>query len=241
MTAADGPAPLIELTAELRWTSDNGGAAAGWRNRFGALAAARSFGREEASAPEGTAIYRPSDAARASPLYRVGPDRFSATVLPPYSNWAGFEPHLHNGVEMLFRAFRDADTAAPRCGEAVVRYLDAFRPAFTRGLSPAGFAAALGFAVQYPAAVARICSDPRRVATSSRLVVPLPVGEMIIAIGDGEIDGGPAVIADMAVKLTRDIAPDPAATLEALVEARSFIHEVFVDAMANFDRAIGRG
>ena len=58
---------------------------------------------------------------------------------------------------------------------------------------------------------------------------------MIVTIAEENAGGEPAVIMDMAVTITRYIDGDPVAAMGALIEARSVIHEVFVDVMRNLE------
>jgi hypothetical protein len=63
---------------------------------------------------------------------------------------------------------------------------------------------------------------------------------MTIAIVEGTIENEQAVIMDKTVTIRRDIGTNATVAMNALVEARGPIHDVFVDLMQNLDELMRR-
>ena len=124
-------APLIELTAEVRWERHS--LREGYRERFDAFAAQEGIRRcgtatdpDDNVGPHRSIVeYRPATPARSSPLYRLGRRSFSVTALPPHKSWAYVEPKVRAAMHILERTFV-ACGDAPRLSSASMRYVDRF-------------------------------------------------------------------------------------------------------------------
>jgi len=141
---------------------------------------------------------------------------------------------------MLDRAFCCAGKDVPRFNVAIMRYVDAFRVSARGEPMLAQFAEALGCRVQIHSGLRRVCTDPRHIAAQIRLTIPVAPGEMTIAIVEGTIENEQAVIMDKTVTIRRDIGANATVAMNALVEARGPIHDVFVDLMQNLDELMRR-
>jgi uncharacterized protein (TIGR04255 family) len=246
MVITAAKAQLVELTAELRW--DARSIDDGLDTQFGELAGSYGLTRcgrtvtagDRAGPYQPVMQYRPTDPAEPSPLYRLGRGMFSATALPPYASWSGFEPKVRDGLAMLDRAFRSAGKDVPRFNVATMRYVDAFHASPRGEPTLVQFAEALGCRVQLHSGLRRVCTDPRHIAAQIRLTIPVAPGEMTIAIVEGTIENEQAVIMDKTVTIIRDIGANATVALNALVEARGPIHDVFVDLMQNLDELMRR-
>lgn len=193
MVVSTAKAPLVELTAEVRWYGRR--LYDGLIERFGEIAASEGINRcEPTLAPRGLAgshppvmQYRPTDPGGSSPLYRLGDGVLSATALPPYKSWGEFEPKVRSALDILERTFGDGGEDAPRFNGAIMRYVDVFRPSAGGEPTLAHFADALGCRVELHAGLRSVCTDPRRIAPRISLTIPVAPGEMTIALAEATI------------------------------------------------------
>jgi uncharacterized protein (TIGR04255 family) len=253
MTVTFLNAPLVELVAELRWgpatlqvpvsRAVGGAMGTGLKNeelfmQFGAVAAAKGYGRFERLVPPGFPVqpyqpvyrYRPSAADQPSPLFQLGNGVFTANAVPPYKSWANFAPKVEEGLHLLETAFRNVGGSLPTFDSALVRYIDAFKGDLTSGASAMSFMSeVLGFRVGIPEGVARVATDVRRISPQISLTVPVQPGTMTILLAEGTVGNEEAVVMDTVVHVSRAIGPTPAHALAALVEARAVIHDMFRD------------
>ena len=246
---------LVELIAELRWNTPTlqlpvGGSVICEQlfAHFGAIAALHGFNQFGRMVPVGLSerpfepvvSYRPADPLDVSPIYQLGNGMFSAHALPPHKNWIAFEPKVRIGLEMLRDAFQNGGRDFPSITVAIVRYIDAFRP------SPAPYeptltliTEAVGHSVRHSPTFQNSFTEPQRVAPDIPLVIPLASGDMTVRIAEGAVESETAVIMDMAVTIAREFGADPASAMNALVEARAPIHELFVDVMQTLHGKMG--
>ncbi len=246
--------PLVELIAELRWSVaaapmplqgnlglaqlPPGNASDEFFMRFGAKVAPDGFDSFERIVPSGfpTFLYQPVYRYRygapdkGTALYQLGSGLFTANITPPYDNWEMFKPVVAQGIEALLKSRSKVESNTP-FSVCSLRYIDAFRADLTNGRTTAEFAReVLGFTIEPPPIVKQLMVNDGALKPAAEFLVPLAKDlAMILKVGDGNVNGEPAIILDTVVTLSREIEPSSAAALAAFDSAHALIRTMFVD------------
>lgn len=257
--------PLIELIAEVRWTapqlqlgnvnfidghipgSDHNFGAGQPEElymHFGAIAVQHGYSNFERLVPPGfpvqahQAVYRyknPSESAEPI-VYQLGSGVFTVNATQPYRSWATFAPSLVRGLEMLRKAYAGLGQPQPAFSAGLVRYIDAFREEMTQGAPPLEFIGnTLGLKIQMPASVSKSCTSFGGILPTVQLQVPVKPGVLAINLGSGHVQGEPAILLDMTVRVNDQLSSEPAEAVAALSEARLIIHDIFVEMTGKLD------
>ena len=83
------------------------------------------------------------------------------------------------------------------------------------------------------AGLREVCTHPRQIAPRICLTIPVAPGEMTVVLEETTIGNDKTIIMDKTVIIDRDIPPNAAAAMDALVEARGPIHDLFIALMRN--------
>lgn len=249
-------APLVELVAELRWSSVSGNQIIGSEQignanifpvgtssrleeffmRFGALAAQLQYPLTERLIPpgfpllEGQPVYRfrkQPDVGLTS-LYQIGPGVFTANAVPPYKTWAQFSPVLEKGVRALLEARPENEKDIPFNGMSL-RYIDAFGPEFMRDMDAATFIKdVLGIEIKLPDGLIRQLAPDASPKPSLQIQLPMLNGMIMnLGIGEGVVNNKNSIIFDSVVAMTVPVAANLEAVVEAMNLARNAIHDMF--------------
>jgi len=249
-------APIVELIAELRWQPDAlttapspgpfmqpmlanpGGAFEEFFMRFGVAAAAAGHGDVERLVPPGfpllphQAVYRfksKNEAGLATSIFQIGPGLLTINAIPPYGSWGEFREIVVKGVEAMLRARADANRDLPITAISI-RYVDAFVAHHTGGRSIDAFVREiLGFGLALPAGLSE-CLDA---GASPKPVVQfqIPMSDarfMNIGIGEGLVNGHPAIMMDQSISKAAEISPTVDAIMAFMDPAQRAIHNSFV-------------
>ena len=252
MTTILTKAPLIELIADLQWDiphlpghADGTGApimipqsivdpshAENLFTRFIGSIYQYGFRSAERLMPQGIVapgqmVYRFRQGDTDAPPVRmqIGANQFSANALPPYKIWDEFRPWIESGV----RALLEAQADNPVSLRASVRYIDAFGPDLTDGLSSTEFFdQKLGLSVGMPDALSKRLGD-RKPKSLIKMVLPLEGRTMVVRTGDGFANGRQAAILDTQVSVTQPVEPDLDTIMGAFDSAQQVIHHTFFE------------
>lgn len=256
--------PLVELIAELRWgapamvlpIAGSGGVMATGPTpitasnraeelfmRFGAKVAEDGFSQFERIVPAGFPLmpfqpvyrYRKGTTTNETSLYQLGPGLFTANITPPYQSWEHFRPVVGAGVAKLLECRDNAEMDEP-FGAALLRYIDAFGPEFTQGLSIFDFLTEkLGFHASLPKGINDLADRSQPIQPTLQFGVRLNGGLfMNIAAGEGVVDGRSALILDTTVSTTTVVG----CTLEEVMRAFDDAHNVIRTAFISITKPI---
>lgn len=246
--------PLVELIAELRWAMaaapipvQNAFGAMQLASinaneeffmRFGAKVSVDGFDSFERVVPSGFPTfpyqpvyrYRYGAPDKGTALYQLGAGLFSANITPPYDNWEMFKPVVARGIASLLQSRPISESELP-FSVCSLRYIDAFRGDLASGMSTSDFVRdVLGFSLEPPSVVKSMVSEHAEIKPTAEFVVPLgPDMVMVLKVGDGNVNGEPAIILDTIVTITREITSTVEGALEELDRAHDVIRKVFVD------------
>lgn len=250
--------PLVELIAELRWgapamvlpiSGGTGGISSGpipvtisnraeeLFMRFGSKVAEEGFSRFERVVPSGFPLmpfqpvyrYRKAAAANETSLYQLGPGLFTANITPPYQSWEHFRPVVEAGVAKLLESRDEAEKDEP-FGAVLLRYIDAFGPEFTQGLSVFDFLTQkLGFVIALPGEISALADPSQPIQPTLQFGIRLGNSLfMNIAAGEGNVDGRPALILDTTVSTTKALSCNLDEVMHAFDEAHGVIRKTFI-------------
>lgn len=247
--------PLVELIAELRWSSFPGEAekpiplntiqfgigddAADEQlyMRFGAEVHQHGFRLAERllppgfPSPPGQVIWRYKSETQKSHLLQLGRGVFSANAVRPYSSWDEFRPCVDRGVDALLRARPDGDKAL-KFSSTSLRYIDLFDANLLKGRSQIAFIRdVLGFEISLPDVVAKKVSSEKTL--NPTLSIGADIGDglsMRLTVGEGNIGGEVGVMMDTTIQSTSPTEPTEVG--QVLDRAHKIIHEMFVEMTA---------
>jgi uncharacterized protein (TIGR04255 family) len=251
MTVTFRNAPLIEMIAELRW----GEAPAIQQNlpfvmpsmgpdfeqffmRFGGEVYQHGFQRTERLVPAGFPVfpyqpvfrYRRDASGETALLFQVGSGVFTANATPPYRSWKTVQSSVRIGVESMLKVRRPAEINRP-FNVLSLRYINAFGPELTGGRDIATFARdVLGFDLKIPDAIIHRVLPGSLISSQIQFNTPLADGTSLsFLLGEGAINGEGKILLDMTVTDTRPTEPDSNLVMSKFTDARSFIHQIFID------------
>ena len=247
-------APLVEVIAEVRWSTqadtlfgsmppgfpiqisgDVKASTEQFLQRFAVEMDDLEFRNSERLFPQDAPLFPNTPAIRyrrragEPPLIQIGNGIFTANGMPPtYSHWGGFKPTLSSGVEALLRS-RDASERTQPFTSVTVRYIDAFPEEFWGGKTADSFiSAVLGFTLNIPSGLDEHRDKERPISMNQQFRVPLVDGGLInVYVGDGVSNNVPAVVLEVAVEFL-DVEPTVEAAMERFEHAHKLINEMFV-------------
>ena len=244
-------APLIELVAELRWMPPgivvqpsvnqvmlaHGRLIDKFYSDFGSRVAQLGYTQSERLIPSDFAVpmhnvvcryKKPGDN---SSLLQVGPGIFTANALRPYKRWSAFKGTVAAAVDALLATRPDAEREC-QFSAASLRYLNAFTEPLTAGKSSAQFISeVLGFGFSLPTAFRGLADEAKPATTTANMLLPIAntTKVMSIAVGDGMLDTSKAVLLDINVNETSQVAANSDAAMGAFNDSRDIIHKCFVE------------
>lgn len=245
--------PLVELIAEVRWAVDAGLAPGApffqgpnsqtsedFLNRLLAELALAGYGVSERLIPPGFPLMNQAPAVRykksahqasaldetASTLFQAGAGLFTVNAVPPYKSWNQFRPVVALGIEALLKS------APPKTGgfSLALRYIDAFKSELTQGRSHKDFLQEImGIKVTIPPALEGLSVDGSTVVPMLQTVIPLKFGTLQIQFAEGQLQGESVFLMENIVTIAGEQDDHLDAMLSALDEARSVVHQSFVE------------
>lgn len=251
--------PLVELIAELRWAlpavpvPQQGvmvpvqvatmNAHEEFFMRFAAKVSKDGFDSFERVVPSGfpTFPYQPVYRYRygapdmGTALYQLGAGLYSANITPPYDNWEKFKPVVARGLEAMLNS-RPAVEANSPFSVCSLRYIDAFHEDLTEGMSSHQFATeVLGFQLDPPPVVKSLVASGNVVRPTAEFLIPLGDNlSMVLKVGDGNVNGNPALIVDTAVVFAAEVDARVDAAMSVLDNAHDIIRKVFLQMTEKF-------
>lgn len=246
-------APLVELIAEIRWSSPNTIAPDSQQPRlqfslphpseelfyqnYGTVLSSLGYGRVERIIPPGVPTpmntvacrFRPYDPEQQSPLFQVGRGIFTANALPPeYQSWQTFSPVVRMGLDMVFHASKSSGLPLPQISEVLIRYVDIFSGELMGGNEINDFVAdTLGFKLSLPDGITSITKPGTTVQQVIQLQQQIDIGLLSITVGPARKEGEAGLMLDASILVQREIGNDIDAAISALTEARGVIHVLF--------------
>lgn len=244
-------APLVEVTAELRW-APAGGIAAGPQAvgpaislvtiqpedffvRFGASVSKLGYDVIERTVPPGFPVlpfrtvyrFRKRSVDQGTTIFQVGNGVFTANITPPYHSWEQFRPVVAQGFSCLMETRPTAEAQAP-FSQLILRYINAFGRTYVGERSAAEFIQdVLGFEIQLPEAIRQEMLPEGRTKAVLQLAIPLKSGQqMNVNLADGFVNAEQSTIVDIGVSQDGRITADE--VMDAFDTARGVIHRSFV-------------
>lgn len=246
MSATIQNAPLVELVAELRWTTGAAvqpGAEAQaaaemdrYMDTFAAAVAEGGYVRSERLVPVGALVaphqfcYRMKrlDEASTTSLFQVGPGVFSANGVPPYESWKEFTKVVEFGLERLLATRPSFEQSSP-IASISLRYIDLFDARLAEGRSVEAFIReVLKLNVSLPPALTQ--HSPGGVVPRPFLQFQIPMSGGVImnfGVGEGVANGQQGIVMDMSVVTTVETAASVSAIMGALSTAHEAIDASF--------------
>jgi uncharacterized protein (TIGR04255 family) len=239
-------APLVEIIAELHWdpTTDKkidlsqpafvlfDSDSEAYFTKFLTEIAENGYGMSERMVPPGapqalfSPTYRIKKIADPSTLFQVGPGLFTANATPPYKSWTTFEPVVKVGVNKLL-ASRSGPQKDRPFRVVKLRYIDAFKPELTNGMSAEQFMnEILGFKFSIPAAI-----EYRPDSLNAHLQYKFMGKDgftVRLTVADGKVAGDNALIMDTTLEMEGPVPPDSDQIMAILGRARRVIHDTFL-------------
>jgi uncharacterized protein (TIGR04255 family) len=257
-------APLVELAAELRWStlgvppitpssppvfhlSMSRPKDDELYMHFGALMSAAGYGRFERVAPPGFPVmpsqvacrFRPTDIEKSAPLFQLGQGIFSANALPPYKSWVDFSPIVRIGIEALLEAHKRTGISAPAFNAVMVRYIDAFLDDLTKGRTVQEFLReVMDLNLVLPKAIVSKAQDAASIQPVLQLVVPTALGRLEMTFAEGRHGNDRAVMLDTSILIQRDFGASAQPVMDALSDGRKIIHDIFIGLTAPIHAAM---
>ncbi|WP_312975780.1 TIGR04255 family protein [Stutzerimonas nitrititolerans] len=245
--------PLVELVAEVRWVVDaglepgapffqgpNSQSSEEFLSRLLAELAQAGYGVSERLIPPGFPLMNQAPVARykksgrqasaldetASTLFQAGAGLFTVNAVPPYKSWNQFRPVVALGLEALI------NSNPPKRGgfNLTLRYIDAFKQDLTQGRSHRDFLQdVMGIRLLIPTALEKLSTDGSVVVPMLQTVVPLAFGSLQIQFAEGNLQGENVFLMENIVTIAGEHGNQLDAILSALDEARSVVHQSFVE------------
>ena len=204
--------------------------------RFGASASKLNFQVAERLVPPGFPLvahqpvyrFRKQAQEEIAALYQVGPGMFSANAVPPYQNWAQFEPIVREGIDALLHA-RDSSEKNVNFLSTSLRYIDAFNSTLTQGRDVSTFLdEVLGIKITLPSGLTQQLAEGSKHKPTLQFQLPMTSGMiMSLGIGEGLFHETPAIVMDCTVGTTTPVAASLDAVMATLTLARAAIHDTF--------------
>jgi uncharacterized protein (TIGR04255 family) len=247
--------PLVELTAEFKWSpSETLGTPVGvpvvqqvvpflggtkleeFFMRLGGELYQLGFQMSERLVPPGfpalpnqaVVRFRSNDASKSSVLYQAGPGMLSIHATPPYRSWKDFLPYVESGLRALLKSRLDSEKDK-FFSEINLRYIDLFGVELAQGRSVASFISeVLGISVTLPDAVRRLSRSDGVSNLNLLFALPISCGTLTMNVADGKAGNrsGTVLITGISSKGERSANLD--VIMKWLDEAHGIIHDVFV-------------
>ncbi len=162
-------------------------------------------------------------------IYQVGHGIFSTNAVQPYRSWDEFSDYLRRGIKNLLSA-KDK-LSIKKFSSINLRYVNAFTPYFTDGLSIADFLRnVIGFNLTMPEVISKLCTDLSLVQPAFQLKIPIGEGiKLKIIIGEGQVNNAESIVIDLSISNIVGIDADEDATFEAFKNAHDVLRKVFID------------
>lgn len=247
-------APLVEVVAEVRWSTqvdtlfgsmppgfpiqisgDVGASTEQFLQRFAVEMDDLGFRNSERLFPQDSPLFPNTPAVRyrrragEPPLIQIGNGIFTANGMPPtYSHWGAFRPTLSDGVKALLQS-RDASERTQPFTSVTVRYIDAFTERFWGGKTADRFISeVLGFTLNIPGGLDEHRDKERPISMNQQFRVPLVDGGlMTVLVGDGAANNLPAVVLEVSVEFL-NVEPTVESAMERFEHAHKLINDMFV-------------
>ena len=256
MAISFAKAPLVELIAELRWIPQGSTLASAapqqqqvniptlffggtkqeeFYMRLGGELYKFDFNRSERVMPPGVPFvlhqpvfrFRSEAAKKTSVLYQVGYGLFSVHAIPPYHSWARFVPFVETGIDLLLKSRPDADAQQPFL-QVTLRYINFFGEDLTQGMDiPSFLSRVFGISIALPDVITKAATSNEVKSLSTKVILPIRIGDLTISIGDGQFNNQLGIILDNMAASTAETAADRSAIMGVFDSAYTVIHEIF--------------